>query len=1360
MRPREGSSEVGSERVLCRIADGATARRGKLAFSSLVATLLVALAPSSALALKAHVFSASFGESGSGSGQFSGPVAVAVEEVALADIGDVYVVDKGNKRVEQFTASGTIIGEFDGSETPAGEFSEPEAIAIDNSSNPLDPSRGDVYVADRAAGVIDKFAPDGTYLGQITTGAEGAPLGEVLGVAVDTEGKVWVFQASKEIDDYSSDEPNLFLASRETPFAASLGFAVDSQDDLYANRGSKQMAKLNGAGERLVDSVAIEEQESTSGAAVEIPSDDVYLPTVSEPEGTSWSVAHFTSEPTCHPEPEKCVLAPADALRERFGGGDIVEAAGIAVNSATSTVYVADHGADAVRIFVAVPLPTVTASGPTNVGPENARLRGSINPEGEALTECVFEYGTDTNYGQTAPCEAPDAAEVGTGVADVPVHADVTGLTPRTVYHYRLIASNVNGTTTGDDRSFFTVTAPLVEAQSAASTNSIEAQLVALVDAAGLPTTYQVEFGPTNAYGQVTVAANLGSSQTPVSAPARITGLAPNTTYHFRYVATNALGTTDGVDTTFTTANPSGGLNSPTSCPNSTYKGFSASLPDCRGYELVSTDNPGEVYVPNGPLVVGGTHEEAVPTELPMQVADNGDSATYVGDPGVRGGSGSVGAGLGDQFLARRSGAGTWSVETITPQSALEIDSRPPEFSAFAADLSSGVLGANSAISSYLSTKATPPGPDGCNVLFTRDADGSYHALYQTTSTPGFCGLPTASQQGLLFAGGNRGTSSVPAYSDLLVQTPAALDQQAVQTAEGEEGNNLYVSAGGETHSVNVLPGGQPAPDSVFGGPSNETLAHPNFDEAISADGSRLFWTDLDTAVGPDNPGGQIRLFARENPLSSSAQTIELDLPSGGSGDLGGGRFWSASDDGSKVLFTDESKLTANSTAEPGAPNLYLYDFDRPQTDRLVDLTPDPGAGVQGVVGTSSDASYVYFTANGALAANENSESATAEPRECIEAEGGGIQGTPSEEEEHGHLPSGIGCNLYVLHAGETRFIAALAAKDNNFGRESHSNRVSVGDWQPELGARTAEVTPSGRGLVFASTQQLTHYDNSVLLNIIGEAGTHPERTAEVFVYNATSGPVGKLRCASCAASGEPPTQENKLSDGTYLPISLSATYLRRWLSEDGARVFFNSSQPLVSQDSNQIQDVYEWEEEETPGCPQATSASGGCVFLLSGGQSSNPSYLIDADATGDNVFFTHRGQLAEVGAPVGKTDLIDARVAGGVPEIPTGCFGPSCPASPSPAPSFASPPSVTITGGGNVNPSPVNSHGPGKGGGANSRAKQLAKALRACRKKHNRHKRAKCEASARKRFGPVAHKKKAKHNSRPASTRSGSRGN
>jgi hypothetical protein len=94
------------ERVLSRTSDGAKSRRGKLVFASLVATILIALAPSSAVALKAHVFSSSFGETGSEPGQFSGPVAVAVQEVALADVGDVYVVDKGNKRIERFSTSG------------------------------------------------------------------------------------------------------------------------------------------------------------------------------------------------------------------------------------------------------------------------------------------------------------------------------------------------------------------------------------------------------------------------------------------------------------------------------------------------------------------------------------------------------------------------------------------------------------------------------------------------------------------------------------------------------------------------------------------------------------------------------------------------------------------------------------------------------------------------------------------------------------------------------------------------------------------------------------------------------------------------------------------------------------------------------------------------------------------------------------------------------------------------------------------------------------------------------------------------------------------------------------------------------
>ncbi len=65
-------------------------------------------------------------------------------------------------------------------------------------------------------------------------------------------------------------------------------------------------------------------------------------------------------------------------------------------------------------------------------------------------------------------------------------------------------------------------------------------------------TTYYFKYGPTTGYGSQTP--NKSATGTKVKpASAAVTGLAPNTTYHFQLVATNASGTTTGADMTFTT---------------------------------------------------------------------------------------------------------------------------------------------------------------------------------------------------------------------------------------------------------------------------------------------------------------------------------------------------------------------------------------------------------------------------------------------------------------------------------------------------------------------------------------------------------------------------------------------------------------------------------------------------------------------------------------------------------------------------------------------------------------------------------------------------------------------------------------
>ncbi|MGH8103737.1 MAG: InlB B-repeat-containing protein, partial [bacterium] len=98
--------------------------------------------------------------------------------------------------------------------------------------------------------------------------------------------------------------------------------------------------------------------------------------------------------------------------------------------------------------------PVATTSSATGVTPNSATLTGAVKPNG-ASTTYYFEYGTTTAYGSQGPTQ-----NAGSGYANVPVTAGLSGLLPNTTYHYRVVATNSNGTSTGQDRTFTTPSAP------------------------------------------------------------------------------------------------------------------------------------------------------------------------------------------------------------------------------------------------------------------------------------------------------------------------------------------------------------------------------------------------------------------------------------------------------------------------------------------------------------------------------------------------------------------------------------------------------------------------------------------------------------------------------------------------------------------------------------------------------------------------------------------------------------------------------------------------------------------------------------------------------------------------------------
>jgi hypothetical protein len=97
--------------------------------------------------------------------------------------------------------------------------------------------------------------------------------------------------------------------------------------------------------------------------------------------------------------------------------------------------------------------PSVVTGSASAVGATSATVAGSVNPNGQATTY-HFDYGTSTTYGAQAP--APPDPSAGSGTTSQPVSANLTGLSPGTTYHYRLVAKNASGTQVGSDQTFAT----------------------------------------------------------------------------------------------------------------------------------------------------------------------------------------------------------------------------------------------------------------------------------------------------------------------------------------------------------------------------------------------------------------------------------------------------------------------------------------------------------------------------------------------------------------------------------------------------------------------------------------------------------------------------------------------------------------------------------------------------------------------------------------------------------------------------------------------------------------------------------------------------------------------------------------
>ncbi|MFP5389184.1 MAG: NHL repeat-containing protein, partial [Thermoleophilia bacterium] len=180
-------------------------------------------------------FISAFGATGTGNGQLNGPRGVAADGK-----GHVWVVDRANSRVEQFSEAGEYLSQFGTSGSGNGQLSEPWGIAVT--------SAGNLWVADAGNHRIEEFNSKGEFMQKFGTKATGASKGTELvepeGIAVAPGGMLWVADNSgariAEFRETVSSESERFVRNVTTTGTGNpglvhpLGLAVDSSGNLWA----------------------------------------------------------------------------------------------------------------------------------------------------------------------------------------------------------------------------------------------------------------------------------------------------------------------------------------------------------------------------------------------------------------------------------------------------------------------------------------------------------------------------------------------------------------------------------------------------------------------------------------------------------------------------------------------------------------------------------------------------------------------------------------------------------------------------------------------------------------------------------------------------------------------------------------------------------------------------------------------------------------------------------------------------------------------------------------------------------------------------------------------------------------------
>jgi NHL repeat-containing protein len=866
------------------------------------------------------------GISGAGAGQFNSTIG----GLATDSSGNVYVADKSNRRVDVFkpaVSAGVVTGiEFVrafgwGVDTNASAFQVCTTASTCNaglggnqagqfagSNSPSDlaiDSEGNIFALDSGNKRIQKFSSAPAVLNKEFGAAALASVfgtGERLSVAI--------------VDDH------LYVSGKRAGSSNKVAVAELNREGGLIDVHGTDIASTNANGLAVADpslggNVYVSTTNTVNGVYVlnEPPTIDPITihggttatfsgAVISDGLGVSYHFEYSTDGEhwSSFPVPDASAgVSTAVAAISATGPGTGT----LAVTARGGTFTLSFNGETTTTVPYNASAATVQAAleALPSIGAGNIAVSGGPgSPSGSSPYDIAFT-GTLTGTEVTQISANPGDLDAPL----IPVSQAVAGLTGAQLYEVRLVQSRPQaGSAPSSVVTFETdPAAPAISDTHASQATDTGATLTATLNPQNEETTYhfevvsETEFAASGFANAIDVPAP--SATTPAGGARTISkdvgNLQPDTTYRFRVVAANPTGSIVGEEATFTTA-PS--QNVEQDCPNSQLRvGPSASLPDCRAYELVSPADSNGLFPRSE---IGGGSTDNFDTPL---ASTNGESVLFY-TTGTLPGDQSNGTRAGYRSVRGEAG---WTTQSVSPTGA---QSSAPQAGGVSSDhlyafWSSGNVSGSLVVG-------------GQDAHYLRSPDGSFELIGQGSKGED----PQA-----------WGRWITPNGSHVIFNTESGTAVQLEPDAPEDGIAAIYDrSADGPTHVVSLLPGNvTPTVDSEFRGVSEDgsavvfTVEEKMYERrdnsvtlpivegeatfaGVSRNGDRVFYVKEGDA------------FACDVGTSGCGPSATAPTAIGSGGET---EIVNVSADGSHVYFTSPQQLDG-SEGEAGEPNLYAWD--------------------------------------------------------------------------------------------------------------------------------------------------------------------------------------------------------------------------------------------------------------------------------------------------------------------------------------------------------------------------------------------------------------------------------------------------